>query len=61
MKWDIDIYPFNHIFIVDEDDIAIDSSEFIAWWTPGQYLVPMLFGSPGLDLGQSMLVTTVLA
>ena len=53
--------PFNHTWIVDEDDIAVDRSEFTSWWTPGQYLVPMAMGSLGLDLGQSMAVTIALA
>ena len=53
--------PFNHTWVVNEDDIAVDRSEFTSWWTPGQYLVPMAIGSLGLDLGQSMAVTIALA
>lgn len=53
--------PFNHTFVVDPDDIAVDQSEFTAWWTPGQYVVPMVLGWSGLDLGQSAMAATGLA
>ncbi len=53
--------PFNHEFIVDTDNIEFDQSEFKSWWTPGQYLVPMLWRNLGLDLGSSLAVTVVVA
>jgi len=53
--------PFNQTFVVDPDDIAVDQPEFTAWWTPGQYVIPMVLGWSGLDLGRSTMVTTALA
>jgi hypothetical protein len=52
---------FNHTFVLNPDDITVDNSNFTSWWSPGQYLVPMTIGSLGFDLGQSMLITILLA
>ncbi len=52
--------PANHTLSVDVDDIAVDVAEFTAWWTPGQYAIPMLFGALGLDLGESLRITILL-
>ncbi|HVS90617.1 MAG TPA: hypothetical protein VHE59_01205 [Mucilaginibacter sp.] len=32
--------PFNHLVIPDQEDLAKNTSEFLTWWSPGQYLVP---------------------
>lgn len=55
--------PFNHTFLVNEDDIARDDSQFTAWWTPGQYVVPMIVDlatGGGLDLGENLIATTLM-
>jgi hypothetical protein len=36
---------FNILTKPDQQNIALNSTEFISWWSPGQYLVPYLFQS----------------
>lgn len=31
---------FNHLVSPDQDDISKNTSQFLTWWSPGQYLVP---------------------
>ena len=35
--------PFNQLIKPDQADISKNTSEFLTWWTPGQYLVPWFF------------------
>ena len=34
---------FNHLISPDQSDISQNYTEFLTWWSPGQYLVPYLF------------------
>jgi len=36
---------FNQFISPDQDDISKNTSEFLTWWSPGQYLVPYFFSS----------------
>jgi hypothetical protein len=49
--------PFNVMQIPDPADIARDKDFFVAWWSPGQYLVPAAFEALGFNLGQAMTIT----
>jgi hypothetical protein len=52
---------FNVLTTPDQDDISKSYSEFITWWSPGQYLVPWFFKlTAGLNTGQAMAVTVAL-
>ncbi|MDB5123013.1 MAG: hypothetical protein JWP94_1142 [Mucilaginibacter sp.] len=35
--------PFNTLLGPDQSDISKNYSQFLTWWSPGQYLVPYLF------------------
>lgn len=50
---------FNQITIPDITDISKDITRFVAWWSPGQYLVPSLLTSLGLSLGHALAVTSL--
>ena len=50
--------PFNEIAVADPADIARDQPFFVAWWSPGQYMVPGLFEWLGLPRG--LAITAVL-
>lgn len=53
--------PFNVLTKPDHLDIAQNTSEFISWWSPGQYLIPYIFKSLfGLTTGHAASVTTML-
>ena len=52
--------PFNSLTQPNVADIATDSTQFMTWWSPGQYLVPGLFGLLGADLGLAMVLTSTL-
>jgi len=50
---------FNLLFKPNPADLSKNHSEFLTWWSPGQYLIPYLFKSLfALNLGQSAAVTT---
>jgi hypothetical protein len=34
---------FNNFVSPDQSDISQNYTEFLTWWSPGQYLVPFLF------------------
>ncbi len=36
-------HPFNMLISPDPHNIAYNHNEFLAWWSPGQYLVPYFF------------------
>ena len=48
---------FNSLTVPDIHDISHDMSRFVAWWSPGQYLVPAVFRKMGFNLGQSLTIT----
>lgn len=52
--------PFNKMAIPDPADISRDLDFFVAWWSPGQYLVPGLFEALGFNLGQAITLTVAL-
>jgi hypothetical protein len=53
---------FNNIVAPDQDDISQTYTEFLTWWSPGQYLVPYFFKFiTGLNLGQAIAATVVVA
>ncbi|MDB4919656.1 hypothetical protein, partial [Mucilaginibacter sp.] len=53
---------FNVLTAPDQDDISQNYSEFVTWWSPGQYLVPYFFKLvAGLNTGQAMAITVALA
>lgn len=52
---------FNLAIKPDPADIAKDSSEFLTWWSPGQYLVPYFFKALfGFNIGRAAAVTSTL-
>jgi hypothetical protein len=52
--------PFNVITRPSHQNIALDTTEFISWWSPGQYLVPYFFKAVlGLNTGHAAAVTTM--
>lgn len=53
--------PFNHISYVNPDAPDELMHEFIAWWTPGQYLLPMLFYSIGSNWTAAFHFTIILS
>ncbi len=52
--------PFNYGMGPDRADIARDVQGFSTTWTPGQYVLPGLLETLGLDLGQAIIVTVAL-
>ena len=52
--------PFNTVPVPDPANIALERGFFVAWWSPGQYLVPGLFQAMGFDLGHAMTITLAL-
>jgi hypothetical protein len=53
--------PFNHLIAPDQGDIAQNTSDFLTWWSPGQYLVPYVFKlALGVNTGQASALTIVL-
>src|SRR5476651_1987748 len=36
-------HPFNLLISPADDNIAKNQTEFLTWWTPGQYIVPYFF------------------
>jgi hypothetical protein len=52
---------FNLAIKPSQADLAKDYSEFLSWWSPGQYLAPYFFKSVlGINTGQACAVTTTL-
>ena len=53
---------FNNIVAPDQSDISQDYTEFLTWWSPGQYLVPYFFKLIfGLNLGRGIAIAVFLA
>ncbi len=53
--------PFNHYLTPDPANIGRDTTAFLAWWSPGQYLAPGAFSLTGLNYGQAIALTNGLA
>ena len=52
---------FNIMTAPDQDDISKNTSEFLTWWSPGQYLVPYAFKLIfGVNTGQASALTITL-
>jgi len=51
---------FNNMVAPDQSDISQDYSEYLTWWSPGQYLVPYLFKLIGFNMGQAIAITVSL-
>jgi len=52
---------FNNFVSPDQSDISQDYSEFLTWWSPGQYLVPYFFKFiAGLNTGQAIAITVTI-
>jgi hypothetical protein len=53
---------FNTLVSPDQSDISQNYSEFLTWWSPGQYLVPYFFKLvSGLNLGKAIAITITFA
>lgn len=51
---------FNQLTMPNQDDVSQNTSEFLTWWSPGQYLIPYLFKAIfHLNYGQATIVTTL--
>jgi len=48
--------PFNYGIFADPADISRDRIEFLAFWTPGQYVFPGLVERLGFTLGQAIVL-----
>ncbi|HTK18832.1 MAG TPA: hypothetical protein VL442_04945 [Mucilaginibacter sp.] len=52
---------FNMMVTPNQDDFSKNTSEFLTWWSPGQYLVPYTFKLlPGVNSGQASALTVLL-
>ncbi|WP_413666186.1 hypothetical protein ACEN9X_16570 [Mucilaginibacter sp. Mucisp86] len=52
---------FNIVVKPNQNDISKNTSEFLAWWSPGQYLVPYFFKLIfGVNTGQASSIVTLL-
>ena len=52
---------FNTYYTPDPADLSKDIAPFLAWWSPGQYLVPGVIGLTGLKVGQAIAITAGLS
>jgi hypothetical protein len=53
---------FNNLVSPDQGDISKNYTQFLTWWTPGQYLIPFFFKIIiGLNLGRGIAVTVTIA
>lgn len=54
--------PFNTMVAPDQSDIAQNYTEFVVWWSPGQYMVPYFFKLiADVSTGQAAAITVALA
>lgn len=52
---------FNLLIKPDQADISKNTTEFLTWWSPGQYLIPYLFKLLfGVNTGQASAITITL-
>jgi hypothetical protein len=53
---------FNNMVAPDQSDISQDYTEFLTWWSPGQYLIPWLFKLiTGLSQGRGIAIVVFLS
>jgi len=53
---------FNILTVPSLDDISVNASSFLSWWSPGQYLTPYFFIVVfGVNLGKAAMLTVVLS
>ena len=53
---------FNNLVSPDQGDISQNYTQFLTWWSPGQYLAPYFFQViTGLNLAHGIVMATVLA
>ena len=53
---------FNTFVSPDQSDISQNYSEFLTWWSPGQYVIPWFFKLiAGFNTGQGIVVTVTIA
>jgi len=53
---------FNTFVSPDQSDISQDYTEYITWWSPGQYLVPYFFTLiTGSNMGHGIAITVTIA
>lgn len=53
--------PFNTFISPNQDDITQNTSLYLTWWSPGQYLVPLFFQSAlGLNTGHATALAILL-
>ncbi len=53
---------FNNLVSPDQGDISQNYTQFLTWWSPGQYLVPYFFQLiTGLNLAHGIVIATILA
>lgn len=53
--------PFNTFISPDQDNITGNTSLYLTWWSPGQYLVPLFFQSVlGLNTGHATALAILL-
>ncbi len=54
-------HSFNLLPSPDADNIAVDTTDFLSWWSPGQYLLPYFFKSIlWLSTGKAAALTVTL-
>ena len=52
---------FNQLVSPDQDDLTKNTTEFLTWWSPGQYMVPYAFKLIfGVNTGQAAALTITL-
>lgn len=52
---------FNNFVAPDQDDLSQNYTEFLTWWSPGQYLIPYLFKLiANINTGQAIAITVTL-
>ena len=53
---------FNNFVAPDQSDISQDYTEYLTWWSPGQYLVPYFFKLiTGTNIGHAISITVLFA
>ena len=54
-------HPFNQMVSPDADNLAKNQSDFLSWWSPGQYLMPYTFKKLlGTNTGHGVALTIIL-
>jgi hypothetical protein len=53
--------PINTTATPDGTDIATDQTNFVTWWSPGQYVIPGVVSLAGLRIGSALAITSGLS